>query len=92
LFVIGNDGHVWSTFWSAATGWAADFFPLPGQVVFDLVQCVAAVSRAPDNLDLFVIGNGGQVWSTFWSAATGWNADFFTLPGRPPLPSPPPDE
>jgi hypothetical protein len=74
LFVIGNDGgvgttngHVWTTAWSSATGWNADWRPLPGQAVFDRnTQQIAAVSRAPGNLDLFVIGNDSHVWTTFW--------------------------
>src|SRR5665811_673484 len=68
LFVIGNDGgHIWSTYWNDQSGWAADWFALPGQAVFDrATQQVAAVSRAPGNLDLFVIGNdGGHIWSTY---------------------------
>jgi hypothetical protein len=41
---------------------------LPGQAVFDrAVQQVAAVSRAPGNLDLFVIGFDNHIWSTFWA-------------------------
>ena len=90
LFVIGNDGgvgttngHVWTTAWSSATGWNADWGPLPGQAVFDRnTQKIAAVSRAPGNLDLFVIGNDSHVWTTAWSSATGWNADWRPLPGQ----------
>jgi hypothetical protein len=44
-----------------------DWFPLPGQAVFDRdKQQIAAVSRAPSNLDLFVIGFDNHVWTTFW--------------------------
>jgi hypothetical protein len=32
-------------------------------------QQVTAVSRAPGNLDLFVIGFDNRVWTTFWGAA-----------------------
>ena len=31
--MIGNDNHVWTTFW--AGNWNSDFFPVPGQAVFD---------------------------------------------------------
>jgi hypothetical protein len=83
LFVIGNDNHVWSTFWNEAGGWAPDWFPLPGQAVFDrTVQQLAVVSRTPGNLDLFVVGNDNHVWSTFWTSGGGWNRDWFPLPGR----------
>ena len=47
--------------------WSRDWFPLPGQAVFDRdKQQLAAISRAPGNLDLFVIGFDNRVWSTFW--------------------------
>jgi hypothetical protein len=50
-------------------GWSKDWFPLPGNAVFDRErQQVAAVSRAPGNLDLFVIGFDNKIWSTFWNA------------------------
>ncbi len=82
LFVIGFDNHVWSTFWTQAGGWNADWFPLPGKAVFDRdKQQISAVSRAPGNLDLFVIGFDNHVWSTFWNQTGGWNHDWFPLPG-----------
>ncbi|MDR6496734.1 hypothetical protein J2797_006661, partial [Paraburkholderia terricola] len=81
LFVIGFDNHVWSTFWNDQTGWNGDWFPLPGQAVFDREkQRIAAVSRASGNLDLFVIGFDNHVWSTFWNDQAGWNGDWFPLP------------
>ncbi|MEZ4674852.1 MAG: hypothetical protein R2932_11490 [Caldilineaceae bacterium] len=44
LFVIGFDNHVWTTFWNEG-GWNGDWFPLPGQAVFDRdKQQIAAVS------------------------------------------------
>jgi hypothetical protein len=49
--------------------WNSDWFPLPGQGSFDGAhQQIAAVSRAPGNLDLFVIGFDNHVWTTFWGA------------------------
>jgi len=82
LFVIGNDDHVWTTFWNDQVGWNADWFPLPGVRTFDRVnQQIAAVSRAPGNLDVFVIGNDSHVWTTFWNDQVGWSADFFPVPG-----------
>ncbi|KOG36272.1 MULTISPECIES: hypothetical protein [Streptomyces] len=66
LFAVGNDRRVWTHFWSARAGWAADWFPVPGQAVFDPAQRVAAVSRRSDQLDLFVLGHDHHVWSTFW--------------------------
>ena len=66
-----------------AQRWNNDWFPLPGQAVFDRdKQQIAAVSRADGNLDLFVIGFDNHVWTTFWTSAGGWNADWFPLPGQ----------
>ena len=42
------------------------FSPLPGQAVFDHGTLeIAAVSRRPGLLDLFVIGNDDRVWTEF---------------------------
>ncbi len=83
LFVIGNDGHIWTTAWSEAKGWAPDCFPLPGRAIFDREhQHISAISRAPGNLDLFVIGNDGHIWSTAWNEHAGWAPDWFPLPGK----------
>jgi len=70
LFIVGNDSHVWSTFWTQQGGWSHDWFPLPSEAVFDRnVQQVAVVSRTPNNLDLFIVGNDNHIWSTYWGAA-----------------------
>ena len=79
LFVIGFDNHVWThVLEPAGGGWSRDWFPLPGQAVFDRnKQQIAAVSRGPDNLDLFVIGFDNHVWTTFWgTGAMGGNFTF----------------
>ncbi|MEV4351215.1 M64 family metallopeptidase [Actinoplanes sp. NPDC049596] len=82
LFIVGLDNRVWSTFWNDRSGWAPEWFPLPGAAVFDHTkQQVAAVSRAPGNLDLFIVGFDNRVWSTFWNAQGGWSRDWFPLPG-----------
>ena len=83
LFVIGFDNRVWSTFWTAGGGWNGDWFPLPGQAVFNrATQKVAAITRAGSNLELFIIGFDNRVWATFFNDGTGWNGDWFPLPGQ----------
>lgn len=83
LFVIGFDNHVWTTFWNDAVGWNPEWFHVPGQHVFDREkQQIAAVSRAPGNLDLFVIGFDNHVWTTFWNDVGGWNLEWFSIPGQ----------
>jgi hypothetical protein len=45
-----------------ASTWNPDWLPLPGKAVFDYQhQQIAAVSRTPANLDLFVIGNESRL-------------------------------
>jgi hypothetical protein len=41
-------------------------------------QTVAAVSRTPGNLDVFVIGFDNRVWTAYWDGT--WH-DWFPLPG-----------
>ena len=75
LFVVGFDNAVWSTFWTAAGGWnPGGWFKIHPEIVFDhRTQQIAAFSRTPNNIDLFVVGFDNAVWSTFWTAAGGWN-------------------
>ena len=83
LFVVGFDSHVWTQFWNDKSGWNSDWVPLPGQAVFDHEhQQLAAVSRAPGNLDLFVVGFDSHVWTQFWNDKSGWNSDWVPLPGQ----------
>jgi hypothetical protein len=81
LFVIGFDNAVWSTFWTQAGGWnPAGWFQIRKETVFDHTsQHVVAISRAPGNLDLFVIGFDNAVWSTFWTQAAGWSQGWLRI-------------
>ena len=82
LFVIGSDDHVWTTYWNDQAGWSDGWFAVPGAELFDhQSQHVAAVSRAPGNLDLFVIGFDDHVWTTYWNDQAGWNDGWFAVPG-----------
>ncbi|MEV5463040.1 hypothetical protein [Streptomyces sp. NPDC002788] len=46
------------------SGWNGDWFPLSGQHIFDhQKQQIAAVSRNPEQLDLFVIGFDNKAYS-----------------------------
>ena len=83
LFIVGNDSHVWTTYWNDQGGWSSDWFAVPGQAVFDHdQQQVAAVARAPGNLDLFIVGNDSHVWTTYWNDQGGWSSDWFAVPGQ----------
>src|SRR3954453_18490781 len=83
VFVLGYDKKIWTTYWNDQQGWAAEQFPLPGQAVFDWEhQQLAAVSRAPGNLDVFVLGYDKKIWTTYWNDQQGWAPEPFRLPGQ----------
>ena len=74
VFVTGNDGRVYTSWWheghnwsGAADNWAAigGFFPAGAPV--------AAVSRTPDHLDLFITGNDGRVYTSWWHEGHNWS-------------------
>jgi hypothetical protein len=85
LFVIGLDNRVWTTFWSQVGGWHQIWFHVRGPTPFDHTkQHVAAVSRAPGQLDLFAIRSDNRVMTTFWSQGApdgGWLPHWFPVRG-----------
>jgi len=64
LFVTGTDGHIYSTWWDAATGWG-EWFNVAGGTAA-LGSPISAVARNPNHLDLFVTGTDGRIYSTWW--------------------------
>jgi|GEM_PF-3290395 len=73
LFVVGNDGRVYTSWWHEGQPWSGandDWLSLGG--IFPANAAVSAVARTPDNLDLFVTGNDGRVWTRWWSSGGGW--------------------
>jgi hypothetical protein len=84
LFVSGRDGAVYSTFWDANGGWTNVWFRLWDPNFGDLftvpsTSTISALSRNPDHIDLFVVGNDGGVYSRFWDANGGWTPHWFRL-------------
>jgi hypothetical protein len=85
IFVCGNDGRVYTSWWSSQKDWSGvnnpwrslgGFFPKGNQVT--------AVSRTPNNLDLFIVGGDGVVYTSWWSNTADWsgiNNDWRNLGG-----------
>lgn len=74
LFVVGNDGVVYTSWWTAGQDWSGvnnNWRPIGG--VFPVGAKVFAVSRHRDQLDLFVIGNDGVVYTAWWTAGQDWS-------------------
>ena len=69
LFVVGNDGGIYSTWWNPDDGWERNhnWFRI-GRPENDFPQrsVISAIARQPDKIDLFVVGNDGGIYSTWW--------------------------
>jgi hypothetical protein len=68
LFVVGLDGRVYTTWWSEGNDWFVvtdDWRPIGG--FFPAGAPVSAVARKPEQLDLFVVGNDGRAYTSWWS-------------------------
>ena len=78
LFVqVEMDQVVYSNSWDAVAGWTSWFRVdnsfLPGAAT------ICAVARTPANLDLFMPGRDGGVFSTYWSEPGGWAGNWFRI-------------
>jgi hypothetical protein len=74
LFICGNDGRVYTSWWSAGSDWSGindNWRSIGG--IFPNGAPVAAVARTPNNLDLFICGNNGRVYTSWWSAGSDWS-------------------
>jgi hypothetical protein len=74
LFVVGNDGVVYTSWWTAGSDWSGvnnNWRPIGG--VFPAGTPLAAVSRNPNQLDLFIIGIDGIVYTSWWTAGLDWS-------------------
>ena len=74
LFITGNDGRVYTSWWSAGNDWsgvADNWRPIGG--FFPVTAPVSSVARTGNNLDLFITGNDGRVYTSWWSAGNDWS-------------------
>ncbi|GAD82406.1 hypothetical protein, partial [Nocardia asteroides] len=74
LFITGNDGCVYTSWWQQGSDWSGignRWRNIGG--VFPPGARVAAVARTRDNLDLFVTGNDGRVYTSWWQAGSDWS-------------------
>jgi hypothetical protein len=73
VFVIGNDGCVYTSAWTAGGNWTGignRWWNIGG--VFPNGAPLAVVSRNPNQLDVFVTGNDGCVYTSAWTAGGNW--------------------
>jgi hypothetical protein len=82
LFVCGDNGHVYTSWWSGASGWSGTkhgWKSLGGWPSFPPGAHVSALARKPDNLDLFICGNDGHVYTSSWSAGHKWDGRWQSI-------------
>ena len=76
LFRTDASGEVVSTWWDTGCGWQP-WFAIHPEVKMQPQAPVTAVWRSNHtHLDLFVTGNDGAVWSTWWEGPRGWQPWF----------------
>jgi hypothetical protein len=74
LFVTGNDGRVYTSWWHQGGNWSGihdNWAPIGGY--FPPAAPIAAVTRNPDHLDLFITGNDGRVYTSWWHQGYEWS-------------------
>ncbi|WP_146251023.1 hypothetical protein [Nocardia tenerifensis] len=91
LFVVGDDGRVYTSWWYEGSEWSG--LPRPGSWggsgaggggssgnrwtslggFFPPGATITAIARDRHHLDLFVVGNDGQVYTSWWVDGGGWS-------------------
>ncbi|KAI9865068.1 MAG: hypothetical protein M1813_002386 [Trichoglossum hirsutum] len=94
LFVCAKDGKIytsWSTARASFSGFDDSWSNLGGND-FPPGSQVAAVAQSQDNLDLFVVGKDGNVYTSNWTSTSGWSGTgtggWQNIGGNLPLPTP----
>jgi hypothetical protein len=75
VFVMGNDGRVWTNWWALNennnrwNGWypISDHPDNPAEAIFSKATPPAVLSRDAGHADVFVMGNDGRVWTNWWA-------------------------
>ncbi|MDP9333478.1 MAG: N-acetylmuramoyl-L-alanine amidase [Actinomycetota bacterium] len=74
VIYIGDDANLYAVSWSPSTGWVnPTAIGGPVAPAANKVAGVAVVSRRPDVIDVFWIGQDKRLHTTWWTDATGWN-------------------
>jgi hypothetical protein len=78
LFLTGNDGTVWTSFWDIATGWKDIWYPInpqqKGQIGSEVTPVWSAATS--NHVDLFMCGKDGLFLSNWWESSSDWSAWF----------------
>jgi hypothetical protein len=67
VFWVGQDGTVWTTFWDFSTGWNQKPYQINDRNTNPAVPAITSVvKRGSEQLNVFWVGRGNSVWTTFW--------------------------
>ena len=73
LFIVGKDGGVYTSWWSSGAGWSGtNGWRFIGRI-FRPGAPVSAVARTEKSIDLFVVGNDGVVYTSWWHDGADWS-------------------
>jgi len=86
LFVVGFNGGIYTAWWDLNVNnarWNLWFRIGPDWANVPTNSVVTAVARNPNQLDLFVVGHNGGIYSTWWNPNDGWegNHNWFRIVG-----------
>ena len=73
LFAIGGNGHVYASWWTNGSDWSGLKGWLDIGFQFPAGNTVTAVSRNPDQIDLFAIAGNGHVYTSWWTTGSNWS-------------------
>ncbi|MGH6900015.1 MAG: hypothetical protein ACREJ5_26270, partial [Geminicoccaceae bacterium] len=79
-FITGNDGRVYTSWWFAGADWSGindNWRSIGG--VFPPGAPLGAVARNPGQLDVFITGNDGRVYTSWWSDVPPITTRQFTI-------------
>ncbi len=74
LFITGNDGRVYTSWWHQGSDWSGirdNWRSIGG--FFPRGERVAAVARLQNHLDVFIIGNDGRPYTSWWHEGSDWS-------------------
>jgi hypothetical protein len=83
LFAIGNDGQVYVAWWHEPGPWQGWNRIDPGGPPSPPKKSVVAVSTNPRWMDLFAIGNDGEVYTAWWHGGNPWYGWEAVKPSSP---------
>ena len=77
LFVCGNDGRVYTAWWNDGNGWSSaddDRWKSSIGGSFPPGAPIAAITRSPNDIDLFICDSDGRVYTAWWRDGDGWSS------------------